>query len=351
MTPAPIDVERIDASDARAFEEWFAVWHEMDLERWPDRPGWQRVERQAMALDREGPIERQCLVAHTDGRAVGVADLEMFRRENGHVARIDVRVLPAWRRRGVGSALVAFAEGTAARTGRTEVGGMDQTPTREDYVDSAGSFARRLGFEPVQRVTHRRLSLPLTVAHEEALRRHPKATPTGYTLLTFVDGWPEQYVEDRCELGRRMSTDVPMGEQEWEEEVWDAQRLRDLQATLEAQNRAIVITAARDDESGRLVAFTELAVPLGAPESAWQWDTLVLREHRGHGLGFAVKLANLRATLTRHPGVRCINTQNAEDNAPMIAINDEMGFEVAAHSVEWRRNIGPEAKSLGSASG
>jgi GNAT superfamily N-acetyltransferase len=221
---------------------------------------------------------------------------------------------------------------------------MDETPTRADCVVSAGPFARCLGFEPVQRIAHRRLLVPLSSAHEEALRRNPRATPVGYTLLTFADRWPEEYVEDRCELGRRMSTDAPMGEQQLDEEVWDAQRLRDLHTAMEAQNRTVMITAARDDESGRLVAFTELAVPLGAPQSAWQWDTLVLREHRGHGLGFAVKLANLQATLIQHPGVRRINTENGEDNAPMIAINDELGFEVVAHSVEWRRRIQPRRK-------
>jgi GNAT superfamily N-acetyltransferase len=339
VTEATVEVERIDASGARAFDEWFAVLHETDLERWPGEPGWQRVERRALALDSRGPIEHQCVVARIGERVVGIADIEMFRRENRHVAVTDVRVLPAWRRRGVGSALIAFAERTAARASRTELGGPDESPTREDYVDCAGPFARRLGFEPAQRIVHRRLSVPLPAEHEEALLRHPKASPTGYTLLTF-ERWPDEYFEDRCELGRRMSTDAPVGDLELDEEVWDAQRLRDLQANLAAQNRAIMITAARDEESGRLVGFTEVAIPLGAPESAYQWDTLVLREHRGHGLGFAMKLANLRATLARHPGVRRINTENAEDNTPMIAINDEMGFEEVARSVYWRRRIG-----------
>jgi len=338
---ASVEVERIDASNSIAFNRWFAVLHETDLERWPDLPGWQRVERRAMALDHDGPIEHQCLAARADGRVVGVADLEMFRRENGHVARIDVRVLPTWRRRGVGSALVAFAQNVAARAGRTELDGMDESPTRVDYVDNAGPFARGLGFEPAHRMARQELSLPLATEHAEALQRHPKARPLGYTLLTFPGGWPEEYVEDRCELGRRMSTDTPVGDLDLDEEVWDAQRLRDLHATMEAQNRTVMITAARDEESARLVGFTELGVPLGAPESVWQWDTLVLREHRGHGLGFAMKLANLRATLARHPGVRSVSTWNAEDNAPMIAVNQELGFEVVGHSVYWRRKFGP----------
>ena len=106
-----------------------------------------------------------------------------------------------------------------------------------------------------------------------------------------------------------------------------------------AQNRAKVSTAARHFASGHVVGYTEVVVPLGAPESAWQHDTLVVREHRGHGLGLAMKVANLWALLERHPAVRSINTWNAEDNAPMIAVNEEMGFEPVAHSAYWRREI------------
>jgi hypothetical protein len=198
-----------------------------------------------------------------------------------------------------------------------------------------------LGFETAQRMVRRRLALPLDVAHEEALRHHPKASPEGYTLLTFEDRWPEESIADRCELGRRMSTDVPMGEQVLDEEVWDEKRVRDLEAFLATQNRAKVITAAREDWSGHVVAFTEVVVPRGAPESTWQHDTLVMREHRGHGLGFAVKVANLFAVTARYPAVRWINTWNAQENWPMIAVNDEMGFDVVSHSVNWLRKIGP----------
>jgi RimJ/RimL family protein N-acetyltransferase len=136
-----------------------------------------------------------------------------------------------------------------------------------------------------------------------------------------------------------MSTDIPMGEQELDEEAWDGARVRALEASLTAQNRDKVTTAARHEASGRLVAFTEVAIPLGAPESAWQHDTLVVREHRGHGLGFALKLANLVAVHERHPGVRRINTWNAEENGPMIAVNEDLGFRVEARSTDWHRPI------------
>jgi hypothetical protein len=217
--------------------------------------------------------------------------------------------------------------------------GQDEVWERPGYVDTGGPFARRLGFIPVQRNVRRRLDLPLHAAHADALRADPRATPSGYSLLTFRDRWPDEYLEDRFVLGHRMSTDVPTGEQELDAEEWDEERVRAMEAFLAAQNRAKVTTAARHDATGRLVAFTEVVVPLGAPESAWQHDTLVLREHRGHGLGFAVKVANLWPLTEWHPAVRTVNTWNAADNEHMIAVNDAMGFEVVAHSTFWRKDL------------
>lgn len=345
MKEKPVQVVRIDPNDERAFDEWFEVLLETDRPRWPGGPGWQRVERLAMALDQDGPVEHQCLVARRGARVVGIADLEMYRRENLHAARLDVRVRPEHRRRGIGSALVSEAERMARQAGRSEIGGLDETPLRSDYPDTADPFARRLGFEPAQRMVRRRLNLPLHPVDVEVLRRNPKSSPRGYRLLTFEDRWPDEDILDRCELGRRMSTDVPLGHQVLDEEEWDEKRVRDLEAALAAQNRAKVSTAARDAATGRLVAYTELVVPLGAPESAWQHDTLVIREHRGHGLGFAVKVANLFAVAERHPAVRWINTWNAEENGPMIAVNEEMGFEEVASSVLWLRQITPARRT------
>jgi GNAT superfamily N-acetyltransferase len=342
---AGIEVEAIDPRDAAAFDAWFAVWNAIDEERWPGQPGWQHEELLAMALDRDGAFERRPLVARHAGVVAGVVGLEMTRHDNFHIARFDLRVLPEHRRHGVGRALVETAERIAAAAGRSQLAAEDETPLRPDFVDCADPFARHLGFTVVQRMVRRSIALPLESAHAASLQRDPRATPAGYTLLTFGNYWPDEHLEDRCVLGRRMSTDAPMGEHELDEEVWDADRVRALEASLTAQNRAKVATAARHDASGRLVGFTEVAIPLGAPESAWQHDTLVMREHRGHGLGFAMKLANVFAVQEQHPGVRRINTWNAEDNGPMIAVNEDMGFGVEARARDWRRRIAPRPQS------
>jgi GNAT superfamily N-acetyltransferase len=335
-----MEVRHIDPNDVSAFDAWFSVLRVTDKERWPELPGWQRAERMAWAVDQDGPEEHRCLSATDDnGLVLGIADLEMFRRENLHLARIDVRVLPEYRRQGVGSAVVAAAEQVARETGRSELGGMDETPIRDGYHDMSKDFAEHLGFEPAMRMARRALTLPLTPTRLESLRNNPKSTPSGYSTVTFGDPWPDEFMADRCELGRRMSTDVPMGDQKLDEELWDEGRVRQVEASLSAQDRARITTAARHDASGRLVAYSDLVVPRGAPESSWQLDTLVMREHRGHGLGFAVKTANLLALIDAFPMVRSISTWNAVENEHMININEELGFEVVSNSMYWLKKI------------
>jgi len=333
-----MSVEQVDPHDEAAFDAWFAVLQASDQERWPDKPGWQRAERLAWALDTDGPEEHRCLVDLSGGRVRGIGDLEMFRRENGHVARVDVRVLPQFRRRGVGSAIMGAAERMARAAGRRELGGGDEVPIGV-RADASTAFAQRHGFAPAQRLVRRELRLPPDADRMRSLQRRADARSAGYSLVTFTDRWPDSFVEDRCELGRRMSTDIPLGEQVLDEEVWDEARVREIEATLADQDRAKLSAAARHDASGRLVAFSELAIPLGASESVWQHDTLVMREHRGHGLGLAMKLATTAALVDAYPRARTISTWNAAENEHMIAINEAMGFVKVARSTYWRKAL------------
>ena len=87
----------------------------------------------------------------------------------------------------------------------------------------------------------------------------------------------------------RMSTDAPQGDVDWAEETWDAARYAENAQVQLAAGRRVFTAVAREGASGRLVAFTVAVVPDATRDLAFQHETLVVREHRGHGLGLAVK--------------------------------------------------------------
>ena len=102
---------------------------------------------------------------------------------------------------------------------------------------------------------------------------------------------------------------------------------------------AMQITAAQHTGTGELCAFNELAIGTNPSETTHQWDTLVLREHRGHRLGMLVKTAGLRSWHARHPASSRVVTYNAEENRPMLSINEAIGFTPVAYEGAWKKEL------------
>jgi hypothetical protein len=85
--------------------------------------------------------------------------------------------------------------------------------------------------------------------------------------------------------------------------------------------------------------MTEILLVDSTPNQSWQMITVVHPEHRGSRLGLAVKLANLEALALAAPEVESIITGNAATNAPMIVVNDMMGFEIDGIGGFWQRHL------------
>ena len=73
--------------------------------------------------------------------------------------------------------------------------------------------------------------------------------------------------------------------------------------------------------------------------AALQGGTLVLPGHRGHRLGLALKLVNLRAVRERYPDCHYAFTVVAGVNAAMNAVNDLLGFRDVERALEMQRRL------------
>ncbi|HZG95657.1 MAG TPA: GNAT family N-acetyltransferase, partial [Mycobacteriales bacterium] len=282
----------------------------------------------------------ELLVARDDdGRAVGAARLELPTRDNLHFCAVDVQVLPDARRRGFGTALLAAAIDRAQAAGRTTMVMRIDEPPAQEGRSPARAFATRHGFARATAEVRRDLALPVDAARLDAVESECRPHAAGYLLRTWQDRCPDDLVDDRAALGARMSTDAPLEELDWHAERWDAERVRRNEALVARQGRSFLAAGAVDQSSGRLVAFTELGVPLARPERVYQWDTLVLPEHRGHRLGTLVKIGVLRLIPERVPQARLVSTWNAAVNVPMIAVNERLGFRTNGSMSSWQRTL------------
>jgi GNAT superfamily N-acetyltransferase len=73
-------------------------------------------------------------------------------------------------------------------------------------------------------------------------------------------------------------------------------------------------------------------------------DTAVSREYQNRGLGRWLKAAMLQKLITERPNVKRVRTGNAHSNAPMLRINNELGFKPLRTEHMWQ----VEADTVGS---
>ncbi|MBF4993917.1 GNAT family N-acetyltransferase [Arthrobacter gandavensis] len=280
----------------------------------------------------------------------GACVLTLPLADNTHLAWVDVLVDPHAEGQGLGRALLAAAEAHAAEQGRTVLEGETEhrrvpgggrvfvpaTGAGEVPADRAARFTAAAGFTLEQ--SERISVLEMDGAQPgPVLERSLEQVQGRYELVSWSGHAPADVLEDYALLRRRMSTDVPMGNMDWEEEDWDAARVRLSEDIRAAAGYEVLCCAVRDAASGRLAGHTILEVNRGRPGAAMQDDTLVLREHRGHGLGMLLKAANLERLASRYPGVKRVYTWNAEENRHMLAINEALGFRPAGWAGQWQK--------------
>jgi hypothetical protein len=182
------------------------------------------------------------------------------------------------------------------------------------------------------------LELPLDPDRLDALAASAAPHHAAYRLQTFGDVVPDGYLEGYCALQSAFNDEAPTGDLDVEPEAWDGERVRKTEARFRQSGRHICSTVAFAPD-GSMVALTDMSTSESQPTIGLQGGTLVLPEHRGHRLGLAGKVANLRRFQAWFPTVRAVHSWNAEQNGPMVAINDTLGFRAVERLVEMQRKL------------
>src|ERR1700722_6708419 len=273
------------------------------------------------------------------GGVVGYYRMQLWDLENLDRAFGGPVVHPAARRRGFGRALLRHEAARAAANGRSVLSGPA-------VIESDGeAFALAVGAAPglveVRRVQYLAKIEPGKVAE---LRRSAARAAVGYSLVNWAGDVPDQYLGPLAHVINAFE-DAPRGENV-QPESWDADRIRERTG---AHVRAGLLrnhsVAAVHDATGEMAAYTGIIVDPEAPSWGFQELTAVTRPHRGHRLGLLVKTAMLELLAEAEPQLKYVSTGNAAANEHMIAVNEELGYEVAGPG--WRYYDAPVADLLG----
>ena len=321
-------IERLDPTDDAQFAEFHDAYLAGNDGTW-DRP-YTFDEQRAEVLDTGGYQLPFILIARNDsGAAVGTASAYLPLKDNPTMAYVGIRVVPGHRRQGHGTACLEAVTMVAQDNGRTK---LFAEAHWDAGVDAPGNraFAERHGFRLDLIYAHRVLELPATLAAAPAR--------DGYAVRAWRDACPEAYLDEYANLLVLITQEAPSGDAGLENEFFDAARVRSDEALLVRQGRQMqVVVAVAPD--GTLAGHSQLVFPMTDRENVYQWDTLVLEDHRGHGLGLALKTAAMYEASDLLDGRRWIHTYNAASNGPMIAVNQRMGFRLVACIGEFVRTI------------
>jgi len=310
-----------DAARIRACYEVYAAALRVDA---PSDTG--RTERRFgdwMADGGSGdPREAWAVSGQDESSVAGWYRLELPDKENLDRAYLDLTVLPAARRHGIGRALLRHAAERTAAHGRSLLGGFAQQGSPGQAL--ARAVGATAGLADIRRV----LELgPPTAEKLPGLREEAGRAAVGYSLVSWTGPVPEELIDQVAALYNALS-DAPH-DADSAPEVWDAQRIRErVNANRGRHGTLHYSVAAQHDTSAELAALTVVMVDPADPGWGHQMVTAVIRKHRGHRLGLLVKIAMMDLLATAEPRVERIATWNSESNQHMIAINEALGYTI-----------------------
>jgi GNAT superfamily N-acetyltransferase len=324
-----MQIVEVDGHDPVAYEKFFRIRDDVRRAE-QEFPVGLGLEETRMLFTADQPDERSNGLGLVDGDTwLGMVWLDWWLLENTHVLDVEIAVDPRFRRQGVATQLLDEVKTRAEADGRTLLTGYVIAEAATG-TSSGTAFATAHGFVQKHTELHQVIELPMDDSVVDGLERKVP----GYELLQWRDETPPEWLAEFADAYTAMSRDVPHGDRAVEIQVWTPERLVAREARRIEQGRFTHTTVAVDAD-GRLAAYTQMGGNRAVPERLYQYDTFVRPEHRGHGLGIAVKIPNLRSLQAEldHPAV--LHTWNAPENAPMIAVNERLGFRAVDHRVAF----------------
>ncbi len=288
-------------------------------------------------------------IIEVDGVVVGRAGVDLPLEEGSRTAFWLIELIRDVWGRGIGSLAHASIERIARENGRSILqswaehpdapGARLAAPTGFGSIpeDHVARFFVRHGYTLEQ--VERNSAFDLRGPFGEVMRLHAEAVAASgdYRVVQWTVPTPPEYVGGYAWMKSRMVTDAPAAGLEFDEEVWDAARVARLDSLYADSGRFRQVTAAQHIATGELCGFNELVIGKDRTEASHQEDTLVLKEHRGHKLGTLVKCAGLLSWRSVAPESPRVITYNAEENRPMLDINEAIGFVPIAYEGAWKK--------------
>ncbi len=308
MTSTPFSIRPVKTEELKPWLDLanqFRHWQE-------DVPGFlfeetlRRVDEPTLRL---GAWTTDGLLAGTAEAAVGEDGERWIDRARGFVV-----VAPAYRRQGLGARLVDEVERFAVRARVRWL----EAETRETELAAALSLLRRRGFKELERYqTSRQKPSMVDLSTLDQLRSRLRDDGIETIALPDIDGEHTRQELYRCNtaIWRDMPHEAHVD--------WEDPPLETFTRSIFERPSVLLESFFVARDGNHIVGLTYL---LRRPDGdAEVGDTGVLRSHRRRGIARVLKMLVTRYAAQQ--GIPNVHTDNRADNAGMLAINHELGFE------------------------
>jgi GNAT superfamily N-acetyltransferase len=237
------------------------------------------------------------VIARLDGQPAGCGFVDPWPDE---FAPAHLVVVPALRRRGVGSSLLAELGGRALKAGRPELEGevVESDLAAQEYLERRGY--RVVGGEKV-------VALDLM-----ALEPEPAQVPPGVEIVALADR-PE-LAEALYAVGIEAAADIPGNAGDMSFEQWRA-----IELDRPTRRRDLLFVAVADGEPVGYVSMDDNG------SDGYNGLTAVRRAWRRRGIATALKRTQIAAA--KRAGFERLITGSEERNLPMQSLNAKLGYE------------------------
>jgi GNAT superfamily N-acetyltransferase len=266
-------------------------------------------------------------------RVVGVLEIGFSSWDNTHLGFVGLTVDPEARRQGIGRQLLE------AGVDRVRAGGKSLVVTESYNTPAARALCGSLGFElAITSVKRRQNLLTLDWAALDRLYSGAVAAAPGYEILHLQGPTPDNLLDGVVAMTAAIN-DAPIDALEVEDEVFSPERVRGFERGQQERGRRTYRVIARERTTGELAGHTMVSIDKDHPGFGGQFDTSVVRAHRGHHLGLLLKIDMLRWLGDAEPQLRVLDTWNAASNEHMIDVNEQLGYQVVTEALEWQKHI------------
>jgi mycothiol synthase len=290
-------------------------------------------------------IKMWCAWDSNHGEIIAAGNVGLLRmEENQHLAQIDITVQPNYRRQGLGRQLLALLNEAAHADHRRLL--LAQT---YDRMPAGEAFMTRLSAQKgleghVNQLRMAELDHGLIERWLEQGRGHAAEFELG-----LWDGpYPEGQLAAVVQLVE-LTNQQPFGDIEIEDMHMTPEQLRQSEQQLFARGSQRWTFYIVEKMTGRFAGYTETVWNPNRPEILRQDMTGVFPEYRHKGLGRWLKAAMLYKVLKERPQVKYVRTGNADVNAAMLKINNELGFQPYMANALWQVDVDRVLTYLGQA--